>query len=78
MRPLLASFSLLLCLIAARADELPVIYDSEAFSVRRPSLEERGLVFAVPISPLGTAFINFGREYPIRRSPGSLLAPKKA
>ena len=78
MRPLLAIFSLLLCLIAARADELPVINDSEAFQYVGKAIEVRGLVFAVPISPLGTAFINFGREYPIRRSPGSLLAPKKA
>jgi branched-subunit amino acid permease len=38
MRPLLAIFSLLLCLIAARADELPVINDSEAFQyVAKPS-----------------------------------------
>jgi hypothetical protein len=78
MRPLLAIFSLLLCLIAARADELPVINDSEAFQYVGKAIEVRGLVFAVPISPLRTAFINFGREYPIRRSPGSLLAPKKA
>ena len=45
---------------------------------RGKNVEVRGLIFAVPISPLETAFINFGRECPIRRSPGSLLAPKKA
>jgi hypothetical protein len=28
------------------------------------TVEVRGLVFAVPISPLGTPFINFRREYP--------------
>ena len=78
MRPVPASFSLLLCLIRARADKLPVINDSEAFSDVGKAVEVRGLVLAVPISLLATAFINFGREYPIRRSSGPLLAPKKA
>jgi hypothetical protein len=52
MRPLLAIFSLLLCLIAARADELPVINDSEAFQYVGKAIEVRGLVFAVPIPHL--------------------------
>ena len=50
-------------MIATRADDLPVINDSEAFQYVGKAVEMRGLVFAVPISPLGTAFINFGREY---------------
>ena len=73
-----SSLGLMLSVIATRADDLPVINDSEAFQYVGKAIEVRGLVLAVPISPLGTAFINFGREYPIRRSPGSLLAPKKA
>jgi hypothetical protein len=64
MRPLLAIFSLLLCLIAARADELPVIKDSEAVHYVGKNVEVRGLVVSVTTSPLGTTFINFGREYP--------------
>jgi hypothetical protein len=36
------------------------------------NVEDRGLVVSVTTSPLGTSFINFGREYPIRRSLRSL------
>jgi hypothetical protein len=72
MRPLFAIFSLLLCLIATRADELPVIKDSEAVQYVGKNVEVRGLVVSVTTSPLGTACISFGREYPDRRSPGSL------
>ena len=64
MRPLLAIFSLLLCLIAARADELPVIKDSEAVRYVDKNVEVRGLVVSVTTSPLGTACISFGQEYP--------------
>src|SRR6266436_3375201 len=77
MRPLLAIFSLLLCLIAARADDLPVINDSEAFQYVGKAVEVRGLVFAVPIGPLGTAFINFGREYPNQIFAGFIAAGSK-
>ena len=62
MRPLLAIFSLLLCLIAARAEGLPVIKDSEAVQYLGKNVEVRGLVVSVTISPLGTACISFGRE----------------
>ena len=48
-------------MIAARADELPVINDSEAFQYVGKAVEVRGLVFGVPIRLLGTAFIDFGR-----------------
>jgi hypothetical protein len=72
MRTLFAILGLLLCLIAARADELPVIKDSETIRYVGKSVEVRGFVVSVPISPLGTAFINFGQDYPnqIKRSPG--------
>ena len=65
-------------MIAIRANDLPVINDSEAFQYVGKAVEMRALVFAVPISPLGTAFINFEPKYPIRCLLGSLLAPKKA
>ena len=42
------------------------------------TVEVRGLVFAVPISPLGTPFINFRREYPNQTFTGSSLASKTA
>jgi hypothetical protein len=50
-------------MIATRAYDLPVINDSEAFQYVGKAVEARGLVFAAPISRLGTAFINFGRKY---------------
>jgi hypothetical protein len=64
MRPLLAILGLLLCLIATRADELPVIKDSEAIHYVGKKVEVRGFVVSVMSSPLGTTFINFGRKYP--------------
>jgi hypothetical protein len=70
MRPFFAILGLLLFLIETRADELPVIKDSEAIHYVGKNVEVRGLVFAVPISPLGTAFINFGREYPYQTFAG--------
>ena len=64
MRPLFAILGLLLCLMATRADELPVIKDSEAVQYVGKNVEVRGFVVSVTTSPLGTTFINFGREYP--------------
>ena len=64
MRALFAVLGLLFLLIATRADELPVIKDSEAVQYVGKNVEVRGLVVSVTSSPLGTAFINFGREYP--------------
>ena len=64
MRTLFAILGLLLCLSPARADELPVIKDSEAVEYVGKNVEVRGLVVSVTTSPFGTAFINFGREYP--------------
>jgi len=68
---------LMLSMIATRADDLPVINDSEAFQYVGKNVEVRGLVVSVTTSPLGTAFINFGREYPIRRLLGSLRSVQK-
>src|SRR3984893_12682403 len=64
MRPAFAILCLLLCLTTIRADELSVIKDSEAVEYVGKSVEVRGLVVSVDISPLGTACISFGREYP--------------
>jgi hypothetical protein len=44
-------------MIAIHADGLPVISDSEAFSYLGQNVKVAGLVFAVLISRLGTAFI---------------------
>jgi hypothetical protein len=48
---------LLLSMIAIHADDLPVISDSKAFSYLGQNVKVPGLVFAVLISRLGTAFI---------------------
>lgn len=64
MRPLLAIFSLLICLAATFADELPVIKDVDAVRYIGKKVEVRGFVVSVITSPFGTTFINFGREYP--------------
>src|SRR5258708_34827990 len=77
MRPLLAILGLLLCLIPTRADELPVIKDSEAIHHVGKKVEVRGFVVSVTTSPLGTAFINFGREYPNQTFAGFIAAGSK-
>jgi DNA/RNA endonuclease YhcR with UshA esterase domain len=64
MRPFFVFLGLLLCLITIRADEQVVIKDTEAIRCVGRYVEVRGLVVSVTTSPLGTAFINFGREYP--------------
>ena len=64
MRPFFVFLGLLLCLIATRADEQTVIKDSEAIRYVGRYVEVCGLVVSVTTSPFGTAFINFGREYP--------------
>jgi DNA/RNA endonuclease YhcR with UshA esterase domain len=40
------------------------IKDTEAAQYVGKNVEVRGLVVSVTTSPLGTAFINFGKEYP--------------
>ena len=64
MERLLAIFSLLLGLIGARADELPVIKDSEAVQYVGKSRRRARSGCLCHRKPLGTAYISFGREYP--------------
>ena len=77
MRPLFAILGLLLCLIATQADDPPVIKDSEAVQYVGKNVEVRGFVVSVTTSPLGTAFINFGREYPNQTFAGFIAAGSK-
>jgi len=77
MHPMFAVLGLLLCSVTTRADELPVIKDSEAVQYVGKNAEVRGLVAAVTISPLGTAFISFGREYPNQTFAGFISAGSK-
>jgi hypothetical protein len=70
MRALFAVLGLLLFLIATRADELPMIKDSEAVQYVGKNVEVRGLVISVTTSPLGTECIRFEREYPDQRFAG--------
>jgi DNA/RNA endonuclease YhcR with UshA esterase domain len=77
MRIFFAIFGLLLCLIDTRACELPVIKDSEAVHYVGRNVEVRGFVVSVTTSPLGTAFINFGRDYPNQTFAGFIAAGSK-
>ena len=77
MRALFAILGLLFLLIATRADELLVIKDSEAVQYVGKNVEVRGLVVSVTISPLGTACISFGREYPDQTFAGFIAAGSK-
>ena len=74
IRPLFAVLALLLCVVAARPDELIVIKDSEAIEYVGKQVEVRGQVVSVATSPLGTAFINFGGEYPNQTFAGFIAA----
>jgi len=64
IRLFIAIFALLLCAIAVPANVPPVVKDSEAIRYVGKEVEVRGRVVSVTTSPLGTAFINFGGEYP--------------
>jgi hypothetical protein len=55
----------------------PVIKDSEAVQYVGKKVEVRGFVVSVTTSPLGTAFINFGREYPNQTFAGFIAAGSK-
>jgi RecJ-like exonuclease len=77
MRPFFAFLSLLLCLTPIRGDEQAVIKDSEAIRYVGRYVEVRGVVVSVTTSPLGTAFINFGREYPDQTFAGFIAADTK-
>src|ERR1700719_3127169 len=72
-----AIIGLLFCVIVTRADELPVIKDSDAVYYVGKNVEVRGFVVSVTTSPLGTAFINFGREYPNQTFAGFIAAGSK-
>jgi len=74
MSAIFAILGLLLCLIATRADELPVIKDSEAIQYVGKNVEVRGFVVSVTTSPLGTTLINFGRDYPNQTFAGFIAA----
>jgi hypothetical protein len=76
MRAFSAILGLLFCLIATRANELPVIKDSEAIHNIGKNVEVRGFVVSVRTSPLGTTLINFGRDYP-NQTLGSLQPAQK-
>jgi len=74
IRLFVAIFALLLCAAVARADKPAVIKDSEAIKYVGKEVEVRGRVVSVTTSPLGTAFINFGGEYPNQRFAGFIAA----
>jgi hypothetical protein len=77
MRAFFAIVGLLLCLIATRADQLPVIKDSEAIQYVGRNVEVRGFVVSLRTSPLGTVLINFGRDYPDQTFAGFIAAGSK-
>jgi len=74
IRVFIAMLALLLCVIAAPADKPKVIKDSEATQYVGKEVEVRGRVVSVTTSPLGTAFINFGGEYPNQKFAGFIAA----
>ena len=71
---LFAIVALLLWAIAAHADKPVVIKDSEAIRYVGKEVEVRGRVVSVTTSPLGTAFIDFGGEYPNQKFAGFIAA----
>src|SRR5215468_4037204 len=74
IRLFIAMLALLPCVIAACADKPIVIKDSEAIRYVGQEVEVRGRVVSVTTSPLGTAFINFGGEYPNQKFAGFIAA----
>jgi DNA/RNA endonuclease YhcR with UshA esterase domain len=74
MHRFFAILGLLTLMIATHAGELPVINDSEAVGYVGKNVEVRGFVISVTTSPLGTAFINFGRDYPNQTFAGFIAA----
>jgi DNA/RNA endonuclease YhcR with UshA esterase domain len=73
----IAMLALLLCATAARGDKLIVIKDSEAIKYVGKQVEVRGRVVSVTTSPLGTTFINFGRDYPNQTFAGFIAASSR-
>ena len=66
--------ALFLSVITTRADKPPVIKDPEAIQYVGKEVEVRGRVVSVTTSPLGTAFINFGQDYPNQTFAGFIAA----
>ena len=77
IHPLFTVLTLLLCAIAAGADKPMVIKDSEAIHYVGKEVEVHGRVVSVTMSPVGTAFINFGGEYPNQKFAGYIAAGSK-
>jgi hypothetical protein len=77
MRPLFAILGLLLCLIATRADELPVIKDSEAIHYVGKSVEVHGLVVYVTTSPTRDRIYQFRTRIPHQTFAGFIAAGQK-
>lgn len=78
MRTFFVFLGVMLCLIPpVRADEQVVIKDFEAVRYVGRYVEVRGLVVSVTSSPLGTASINFGRDYPNQTFAGFIAADSK-
>ena len=64
MRSLFAILSLLLSLPVTRADDLPVIKDSDAIQYVGKNVEVRGFVVSVTTSPFGDRIYQFWRRIP--------------
>ena len=77
IHPLFTVLTLLLCAIAAGGAKPTVIKDSEAIHYVGKEVEVHGRVVSVTMSPVGTAFINFGGEYPNQKSAGYIAAGSK-
>ena len=77
IHPLFTVLTLLLCAIAAGADKPTVIKDSEAIHYVGKEVEVHGRVVSVTMSPVGTAFINLGGEYPNQKFAGYIAAGSK-
>jgi DNA/RNA endonuclease YhcR with UshA esterase domain len=77
IRLFIAIVTLLLCEIAAPAEQPIVIEDLEAIQYVGKVVEVRGRVASVTTSALGTTFINFGGEYPNHRFAGFIAAGSK-
>ena len=69
--------TLVLYAIAAHADKPTVIKDSEAIHYVGKEVEVHGRVVSVTTSPVGTAFINFGGEYPNQKFAGYIALGQK-
>jgi RecJ-like exonuclease len=77
MRSFFAFLGLVFCLTPIRAADQAVIKDSDAIRYVGKYVEVRGVVVSVTTSPLGTAFINFGQEYPNQTFAGFVAADSK-